>query len=358
MQSAPSHRVSRQLLCAALVCALVQAPVSSLAQQRDEQLELGVKQVEGGEFDAAVITLDGVVRRLSAGGASSKELARAYTYLGITYLSLGQETSAKARFLEALKVEPGLKLDAKEFPPKVVQFFDQVKAQAPAPAAAAAAPTPAPARAPDKAAAPPATTTTPPVAAPEKKGGGSKVLFIVLGVGAAAGIAAVAAGGGGGGSSTTQPPATTVPPATAADLSATTSSPQSNVSINCTNSLHVTVTLTNRARSPITITGVRREPSAISGGCTPGGGFTYTPNVTSVAANSSSAVFNGEMLTNGVGCCQGSCNGGSCQFRQDLTVITPVGSISAGHVNYSVRFRDCVQCSSIGAAALECARTP
>jgi len=224
MQSAPSHRVSRQLLCAALVCALVQAPVSSLAQQRDEQLELGVKQVEGGEFDAAVITLDGVVRRLSAGGASSKELARAYTYLGITYLSLGQETSAKARFLEALKVEPGLKLDAKEFPPKVVQFFDQVKAQAPA--AEAAPPTPAPPHAPDKAAAPVATTTTTPSAAPpEKKGGGSKALLIVLGVGAAAGIAAVAAGGGGGGSSTTQPPATTVPPATAADLSATTSSP-------------------------------------------------------------------------------------------------------------------------------------
>jgi hypothetical protein len=104
---------------------------------------------------------------------------------------------------------------------------------------------------------------------------------------------------------------------------------------------------------------VHREPSAISGGCTPGGSTTYTPDVVTVAANSSATLLNQTIFSNGVGCCRGSCpSGASCQFRQTFTVMTPVGNISAGQMNYNVRFRNCVQCSSAAATAEECARTP
>src|SRR5438132_1406143 len=85
-------------------------PLTS-AQRPEEQIELGVKQVEGGDFDAAVITLDAVARALAADGRRPRELTRAYTYLAIAYLGLSQEQTAKARFLEALKIQPELRLD-------------------------------------------------------------------------------------------------------------------------------------------------------------------------------------------------------------------------------------------------------
>ena len=88
---------------------VIQAPLIS-AQRPEEQIELGVKQVEGGDFDAAVITLDAVARALAADGRRPRELTRAYTYLAIAYLGLSQEQTAKARFLEALKIQPELRL--------------------------------------------------------------------------------------------------------------------------------------------------------------------------------------------------------------------------------------------------------
>jgi hypothetical protein len=113
-------------LAALLALALV-APASWGAPP-DPELELGVSQVEGGDFEAAVVTLDAVARRLASAG-EPKDRARAYTYLAIAYLGLAQEQAAKARFVEALKAEPGLQLDPREYPPRVVQFFEQVKAE-------------------------------------------------------------------------------------------------------------------------------------------------------------------------------------------------------------------------------------
>src|SRR5438128_5775732 len=72
---------------------VIQAPLIS-AQRPEEQIELGVKQVEGGDFDAAVITLDAVARALAADGRRPRELTRAYTYLAIAYLGLSQEQTA------------------------------------------------------------------------------------------------------------------------------------------------------------------------------------------------------------------------------------------------------------------------
>jgi hypothetical protein len=164
---------------AALSLLSTNMPLPAAAQAAtDAELQRGIQQAREGNFDAAVITLDGVARQLASQPGRAKQLAQAYTYLAVAYLGLSQEQAAKAKFLEALKADGNLDVSTREFPPRIVQFFEQARKETqPAPAAP---PTPAPA-----------------ASAPAKKGG-SKLPLILLGV-AAAGGAAVAAGGGGGG---------------------------------------------------------------------------------------------------------------------------------------------------------------
>jgi len=174
----------RRLLgfCLAMCMAVPQSSVLGQSQAPDPDLAIGIRQAQEGDFDAAVITLDAVVKRLSAQGRRPRELARAYTYLAIAYLGLSQEQTAKAKFLEALRADKDLDLSPKEFPPKILQFLEQAKREATGEA--------------------PRTAASPrPAAAPQKKEGGSKKGLVILGVVAAAGAGvAVAAGGGGRGS--------------------------------------------------------------------------------------------------------------------------------------------------------------
>lgn len=161
----------------------------------DTDLATGVRQAQEGDFESAVVTLDGVVRRLTGQPARAKDLARAYTYLSIAYLGLSQEQTAKAKFLEAWKADREMSLSAREFPPRILEFFERAREEAklasPAPAAA---PAPAPA--------PPAAGTS----APEPKKKGSKTVPILIGAAVLGGVGvAVAAGGGGGGGVTPTP---------------------------------------------------------------------------------------------------------------------------------------------------------
>jgi len=61
----------------------------------DPELEVGLKQVQAGDFEAGAVILEGVVRRL-AGQDHSSELARAYLYLGVAYIGLSQQERARA----------------------------------------------------------------------------------------------------------------------------------------------------------------------------------------------------------------------------------------------------------------------
>ena len=86
--------------------------------------------------------------------------------------------------MEARRQNPSLRLDTKEFPPRIVQAYEAALREAGLPLAA-----------------------PPPPATAEKKGGGSKTLWVVLGAAAVAGGAAIALGGGG-----SEPtPAATIP---------------------------------------------------------------------------------------------------------------------------------------------------
>src|SRR5688572_19778757 len=132
------------VLLLTLVLAFPQPGIA--ADAVDTDLATGVRQAQEGDFETAVVTLDGVVRRLSGQPSRTKDLARAYTYLSIAYQGLGQEQQAKAKFLEALRLDRDMTLSSREFPPRILEFFEKTRREAniaqPAPAPVA---TPAPA---------------------------------------------------------------------------------------------------------------------------------------------------------------------------------------------------------------------
>ena len=181
--------MARKLLCLVLAWGLLGAagPLPAQAPPRDEELSKGIRQADEGDYDAAIVTLDAVSRRMAAEKAAPKELAQAYLYLGIAYLGRSHELSARARFVDALLQDRELTLTPDRFAPKVIEIFESARREvlgARPPAGSAASP-------------PPTAATE----APAKKGG-SKTALILLGVGgaAAAGVA-IAAGGKSGGSS-------------------------------------------------------------------------------------------------------------------------------------------------------------
>ena len=176
-----SRRVLSVLLCAAVALPAVEAQ----APARDADVVLGVKHVEDGEYDAAILTLDGAARRLAQDPRRARDLSEAYLYLGVAYIGKGQEAAAKARFREALQKAGDLTLSPEKFPPKVINVFEAARTEL-------------------QAGGPPAASPSPPA----KKGGSGKIILIGVGVAAAGGVALAA---GGGGSSSPSSPATPAP---------------------------------------------------------------------------------------------------------------------------------------------------
>jgi hypothetical protein len=174
----------RKELCLLVCAALALPPASGFAQaSQDPEVARGIKLVEDGEYDAAILTLDTAARSMAQDAKRSRDLSLAYLYLGIAYIGKGHEAAARARFREALQQAGDLTLSPEKFPPKVINVFESARDEIRAVGGA-----PAPAK-------------------PPKQGGAGKALLIgALAVGA--GGAALAAGGGGGGSSgSSAPPA-------------------------------------------------------------------------------------------------------------------------------------------------------
>jgi hypothetical protein len=151
----------------------------------DSDVKEGIRLVEIGEYDAAILTLDNAARRLAADPAQVGELSQAYLYLGIAYLGKGHEAAARARFRDAVTQMKDLTLSPEEFPPKVIDLFEAAREDTLKATAATPSESP-PAAAPESTAAPP----------PKK--GSSKTLLILGGIGAAGAVGALALGGGGG----------------------------------------------------------------------------------------------------------------------------------------------------------------
>jgi len=171
----------------ALATALILALVSP--SPADAELQQAIALVKEGDFDRAVPRLDAAIKRLETKGGPKGDLSQAHLYLGIAYLELDQEASARARFREALGHDPKLRLDPRSFSPQTLRVFEAARAELP----------------------------------PAKKKG-VPVLLIAGGAAAAAGIAVAAAGDGGGSGNptTTVSSPTTTTPATITTTTTTT----------------------------------------------------------------------------------------------------------------------------------------
>lgn len=140
----------------------------------DEALAVGVRQVEEGDYEGALATLEPVVRRLGPSGGP--DAVTACLYLGIAQIALDMRDDAVGSFRRALDVDPDLELSADQFSPKVRGAFEEARQERRDSSAPAEAE--------------PAT---------EKKEGGSSrtLLLVAAGAGAGVGIAVAASGGDG-----------------------------------------------------------------------------------------------------------------------------------------------------------------
>lgn len=122
-------RMTRRLLCllGSLSLAL---PAPGVPQTNSVELAKGISQVEEGDLDAAIITLDAVVQRLTGAQGRNVELALAHLYLGMSYLGVSQLERATTQMRKAFLNNKGMKLDPKKFPPRVIQAYEEAKAEA------------------------------------------------------------------------------------------------------------------------------------------------------------------------------------------------------------------------------------
>lgn len=120
-------RVRVLVVWTAASLAAASAPAAPPVPSADVEVQKGVGQVEEGDYDAALLTLDAAARRLVSDPSRSRELARAYLYLGIAYLAKGHETSARARFREALAQARDLELEPDQFAPRVIELFEKAR---------------------------------------------------------------------------------------------------------------------------------------------------------------------------------------------------------------------------------------
>jgi hypothetical protein len=139
----------------------------------DPEVAKGIALVDEGDYDTAIVTLDGAARRLAVDGTKVKDLSQAYLYLGIAYVGKGHEAAAKAKFREAVSRIRDLTLSADRYPPKVIDLFEAAKEEARRDGTG-----------------PSSAGRTPAPAEMEERGGGGKKVLLIGGGAAVAGGAA------------------------------------------------------------------------------------------------------------------------------------------------------------------------
>jgi tetratricopeptide (TPR) repeat protein len=130
----------RRLLLVSLALACLASSLGTFgqAQVNDPEVTKGIRLVEDGDYDAAILTLDGAARRLSIEQPDAADLPQAYLYLGIAFVGKGYEAAAKAKFRAAIAQMKDLSLGADRFPPKVINVFEAAREEMGPPSQAAA----------------------------------------------------------------------------------------------------------------------------------------------------------------------------------------------------------------------------
>jgi hypothetical protein len=168
-----------------LIAVLLGASARAQSSVSDPDVRKGIRLVDDGDYDGAIVTLDAATRRLAADPSHAPDLPQAYLYLGVAFVGKGHEAAAKAKFREALKQARDLSLSSDKFPPKVIDLFEVAREEM-GREVPSAPPSPEPS----------------PMPSVAKKSGGSKTWLILGGVAAVGGGVALAAKGSGGNATT------------------------------------------------------------------------------------------------------------------------------------------------------------
>jgi hypothetical protein len=108
----------------ALLCLVLMA-VSAPAQAAD--VAAGIKQVQDGDFEGAITTLEAAAGELQARPDRARDLVQAYVYLGVAHVALDQPEAARRAFGEAAARDPKLRLSPQSFSPKVIAAFEEAR---------------------------------------------------------------------------------------------------------------------------------------------------------------------------------------------------------------------------------------
>lgn len=113
-------------LLAAVLALHVPVAAPAFSDEASDELKRGIRQVQDGDLEAALITLDGAVQRLTPLGRRD-ELARAHVYLGVAYLGLGQPGLATLKFRQAVRHQRDLRLSPDEFSARALRVFEAAR---------------------------------------------------------------------------------------------------------------------------------------------------------------------------------------------------------------------------------------
>ncbi len=107
------------------------APAGATAAQNPPEADVatGVRQVQEGDFEAAVATLEAAIPRLRGDPQRVRLLVQADIQLGVAHVALDHTAEAVRAFAEALTLDPRLRLTAERFSPKVLRAFETARAQ-------------------------------------------------------------------------------------------------------------------------------------------------------------------------------------------------------------------------------------
>ena len=116
--------------------------IGQIEQEPDglEQLRLGIRMVEDGDYAAAIDMLEAAAVDLEADDAEPRAMARSYFYAGVARVFIVGDEEARFAFLEAQRHDPDFRPAETEFPRRVIRLWNEVaSAGAMAPRAESAA---------------------------------------------------------------------------------------------------------------------------------------------------------------------------------------------------------------------------
>jgi hypothetical protein len=124
------QRILPWVLAATCAVGPATASVQEPPGTAESGVAMGVRQVEDGDFEGAVKTLEAAIARLRGDPQRVRLLVQADIQLAVAHVALDHATEAVQAFSEALALDPSLRLGADRYSPKVLRAFETAREQA------------------------------------------------------------------------------------------------------------------------------------------------------------------------------------------------------------------------------------